>query len=173
MKMFRTHLTVIGLLFFVSSAVQADDLDSILKALKADILSVFGDDALSVSTSVEDGEQFQLEYQTRKFMVHNASMNGEWSENATKVAGPSHSGMIVHVVLHKNADLENEQWARIKDSRGATVAAPVREPYWDKMIWVMPLEGKDLTARIDLSYGSRVTNTPLHENLMTLFAGVR
>ena len=169
----KTTVAVLCLFLCTCGVISADDKADVLASLKAEIVSVFGEEAKCVSISVEDADQVKLEYKTRKFMVYDKPMGGEWTMEQHEVTGPSDKGMIVHLVLLKTSELQGDQWQRPTDPRGATIAVPVREPYWEELIWVMPLEGKDFTARIHFSFGSHGTNTAIHKNLKTLFGKIR
>ncbi|MDT8390328.1 MAG: hypothetical protein RRC34_07450 [Lentisphaeria bacterium] len=157
------------LVSFMGVQAQAENEDLSLESLKTEILTAFGDEAGKASAVVA-GNELKVGYRTRRFLVHNGSKTGEWSEKAREVVGPSSRGITIRIFIQA-ASLPSA-WRRPVNDSGATVGFKGRAPYWQTLTWVMPLEGKEQNVWINLAHGGQ-TDSEVLEKLKVLFGQIR
>ncbi len=91
-----------------------------------------------------------VKYRTRKFMIHNGSMTGEYSEKAHEEEGPSYRGFMLKVHLQKAVAVNQ-----------AVVPQTLRRPYWRTDLNITTVDGTDQQFYWGLSYGNRVDQSHL------------
>jgi hypothetical protein len=101
-----------------------------------------------------------IEYETRKFMVHNASMTGEWSTEAHEETGPKATGFLLKIYL-VNPDEVLQQ----------VTPQTLHQPYWESFLDETPLKGSAKEMSWNLSYGTR-TDPALLEKLKQALASL-
>jgi len=93
-----------------------------------------------------------VKYRTRKFMIHNGSMIGKYSEKAHEEEGPGYKGFMLTINLQK-AGAANQ----------ACIPQTIRGPYWRTDLNITVIKGSDKQLYWGLSYGNCVDSKLLEK----------
>jgi len=98
--MFSRIFLAFALCFFLPGATLAEkraipDLRDFGAALYERVKQDYPDAKAEITSS-----KFDIEYKTRKFMIHLPLMTGEWQE-AVEMTGPDRHGVMIHIELHE------------------------------------------------------------------------
>lgn len=96
------------------------------------------------ATSELKGDQWQVEFDTRAFLIHRALMTGEWQE-AMEVRGPNRGGILCNVQLQPG--VYNGQ---------AVLPQTFDEHYFRTLVLQVPSPRRDAYLYIHLSYPDSV-----------------